>query len=154
MHRIVRQLRFWTLLVPLRIVLVVLLAPVALLLVLVHGIGYGRFCWRHRGELFLVCDPRHAWHDFLRNNLLPVLPASVETLWYGRRARVEQWPHLDRLALPGFPKPYLVRVTWRGLRFLSLNLPLRPWKKLQKRSDAVQREVQAVVAEAIERIGG
>jgi hypothetical protein len=114
--------------------------------------GHLRFCWRHQGKLFLVCDSRHACHDFLRNNLLPVLPNSVEVLWYSRRARQADWPHLNRLAKPGFPKPYLARVTWRGIRFLSLNPLLRSLKRHQKRTERVQVTTQAIVAGAMQKI--
>jgi len=131
---------------------VILLLPVALASGLLELARGWFFCWRHRGELYLVCSRRHGWHEMLVNNLLPGLPSNVVVLWVGPGGRSRRWAHPPFLDRPGYAKPYLAAVGWRRVRFASLNEMLRPWRRSGRRDHSTQRELSAVVAAVVSRL--
>jgi hypothetical protein len=144
-----RRIVLWTILVPLIVFVCLLLSPVLLAFTLIRSIKYARFCWTHHRQVFLVCDTRHAWHDFICNNVACVLRPSVRLIWYNRRHANPEWRKIAFVGRPGFPKPYFVYVTWLRLRFVSVNTRLRGFKRRTRKNTCIQKQVSTILEEAL-----
>lgn len=145
---------------PLFVVAVVLLAvasPVIALLEAKARISLRRFRRREAGTFYLVCASRRGWHDFLRNNLIPVLPDDTQAVWCGRARggrRRAFFSHLARSGILGVPKPYLVAVTRRTLMHKSLNGALQELKARPKVSEHTRESCAGIIAEARDELAG
>ena len=93
---------------------------------------------REAGSVFLVCTSRHNWHEFIKNNVIPVLPENFRVVWVkpvldGKYSKIIT--HLDF----GISKPYMVVVTPKALLHHSLNIEFRELKKYQGISDEARK---------------
>ena len=60
--------------------------------------AYGEFESNYADRLVFVSRTRNGWHDFVLNNVMPVLPPDAEVLWYRRHCGYASPP--TRLARP------------------------------------------------------
>jgi hypothetical protein len=106
-----------------------------------------RFRRQYGGKYVLVCTARHGWHDFIANNVVPVLPENAAVQW----TRAGRGPSLVlvavRVARVSGKLPLLVHVGKR-IRSVSLNEQLLPLRSMAKRDAETQRRVAAIVAAA------
>jgi|GEM_PF-3239496 len=125
---------------------------VLLLVVLAGTIGYilrrvslFRFKRRYRGRWLFVAGSRHGWYDFVRNNVVPVLPADTEVV-LSRWAAPTMLTTLRWLRVDG-SKPLLVHITQRReVKHTSLHEQLLPLRQHAARDPDVQREVASIIA--------
>ena len=107
-----------------------------------------RFRYSNRGKVFLVYTRRHGWNEFVCNNLIPAVPNNVEPLEYQRGGR-SPWPWLLRNiheATYGRSKPFLAKVSWRGVHCVGLHELLLPLKPQGARRPEVQTKVRDMLA--------
>jgi hypothetical protein len=122
---------------------------------LAHRRRVKRFMREHDGHPILVWHSRRGWHDFCMNNLLPTLPEGVLTVHdtYPFWALPEQALRREvehRAGTPQPARPYLLYISGRTVRTLSLNQPLQASKRRGKRDPTVQVEVAQTVQCAID----
>jgi hypothetical protein len=117
-----------------------------------------RFCARRAGEVFLLWDTRRGWHDFVQNNVLPVLPAGVVPSARGRKRRTnarydqEPWRHLPWLPWQrSGSAPCLLVVEADGTRVIPLRDALLALKSAHggKSSDQARAKVRAALGPAL-----
>ncbi len=105
---------------------------------------------REQGHVYLICTSKRGWHDFLKNNVIPVVSGNVRVVWQEAR-RNDEYPrifaYLARSRVSGVPKPYLVRITARNPIYKSLNPAFRHLKARPRKS----RETRQACAELIEQ---
>lgn len=110
---------------------------------------------REAGHVFLICTSRRGWHDFLRNNIIPVLPENFRVVWT-KSARDGQFPnvlgHFARSRIFGVSKPYIVAVTPRALVHKSLNAVLQELKAHPKKSEDTQRACLEIINREIREL--
>jgi hypothetical protein len=131
--------------------LAVIMAPIGLPGALFDRLRYRAFRRREAGRVYLVCTPRRNWHDFIRNNVIPIVPDHYRVVWSMSQRGGSPSVLLGEFMRGhnfGIPKPYLVLVTPRGLVHRSLNATLAALKQHQERSE----RVQAACREAIGRV--
>ncbi|MCK5850246.1 MAG: hypothetical protein KAH23_04965 [Kiritimatiellae bacterium] len=123
------------------IVLSPLIIPVVVVMQVRSAISLRRFRRREAGSYYLVCTSKRNWYDFLRNNVIPMLPDNVRVVWQ-KPTRGEPYPelqaHLAQSKIWGISKPYLVAVTKQALRAQSLNRDFQDVKPKEKRSDEIR----------------
>lgn len=103
-------------------------------------------------KLFLICSRRNSWHDFLVNNLLPVLPASISVVWFepgSGSVRARSFPASFHSALKNCERPVLIAVTSSGFRVVPLDRELMKWKPQAHRSAAVQSQIRQILDAAL-----
>lgn len=110
------------------------------------------FRHRNNGTVYLICTSKRGWHDFLKNNLIPILPDHFRVVWHkqgcvqGRDAKLPPlFKHLATSHLFSISKPYLVVVTPKALVPKSINGVFTGLKSKAARSS----EVQALCARQI-----
>ncbi len=104
------------------------------------------FLAREVGRVYFVCTANRGWHDFIQNNVLPVLPDHYTVVW-----RPSLSGHLPFLYFPthsfgGVAKPCMVLVTRQGLIHRSLNEPLARFKQHPKASEAIRAACREMIA--------
>jgi hypothetical protein len=103
------------------------------------------FRYKNRGKSFLVYTRRHGWNEFICNNLVPAFSPDIEPVEYPRGLR--PWPAaLSHVYAAGKNKPYLVKVSWSGVRYISLHELLLPLKRHGARQADVQAELRQILA--------
>ena len=114
------------------------------------AISLRAFRRREAGHVYLICTSRRNWHDFLKNNVIPVLPDNFRVVWH-KSVRDGEHPavlgHVDRSGILGVPKPYLVAVTRRALVHKSLNRVLQEFKAHPKKSEETRRACGQIIAQ-------
>jgi hypothetical protein len=114
--------------------------------------------WRHRrflrtqrGKVFFLWHARRGWYDFVRNNVLPVLPAHVRALHDRRRGGDELRAVRDALARAHEPwiHPTLVVVGTQRVHAFNLNQMLQEKKMLARRDVAAQADVRKMLNRAL-----
>lgn len=107
---------------------------------------------RENGTVYLICTSKRGWHDFLKNNLIPVLPDHFRVVWHkqgcaqGRDGKLPPlFKHLASSHIFSMSKPYLVVVTPKALIPKSINGAFTGLKSKAARSS----EVQAACAKQI-----
>jgi hypothetical protein len=87
---------------------------------------------------------RHGWYDFIKNNVVPVLPRDTE-LVIGGTASTSTALRLLRVA---GAKPLLIHVTHRRqVKHMSLHEFLLPLRQRAACDADVQREVATIIAD-------
>ena len=142
--------------------LLLLLSPLLFLLGLtllpLLAVVLVRYEWKLRrlrrllaGQTILVWSSRHDWHNFIVNNVLPVLPRNVRP--FRRRSRVRtpkpEQGLRDLLGAYQRARPYLARIGRSEVSIQPLNYALLPYKGHAGRT----MEVQAVVAKIVRHAG-
>ena len=158
-RRIARILRPVGLLLLLLVAVVVFVvaSPLIVVLGLKGRLSLRRFRRREAGTFYLVCTSRRGWHDFLRNNVVPVLPEDTGVVWRRRGRKAWRNPffgHLARSGIQGARKPYLVAVTKRALVHRSLNAALQELKARPKVSEDTRRACAGIIADARDELRG
>jgi hypothetical protein len=93
----------------------------------------------------LVYTRRHGWNEFIRNNLIPASAPHIESIEYPRGG--EPWPStLAHVYTAGKNKPYLVKVSLSGVRYIGLHELLLPLKPHGARRVDVQAELRQMLA--------
>jgi hypothetical protein len=145
----------WFLLVPLWLLLLIIFICSIPLMILHHvkaSLSLRIFCRREAGNVYLICTSRRNWYDFIRNNLIPVLPKSVRVVAIGPGRSPKKQPlfqHLSQSSIGAISRPYLVSVTRRGLTFKSLNAALFALKTRPKKSESAQKECARILNEVM-----
>ena len=100
---------------------------------------------RNNGTVYLICTSKRGWHDFVKNNLIPVLPDNFRVVWQkkgcvqGRDAKYAPlFTHLATSHIFSMSKPYLVVVTPTALVPKSINGAFTGLKTKAARSTEVQ----------------
>ena len=131
------------LMIGLFIPILIIFCPFILLGWLHSTVSLKAFLRREEGNFYLICTSRDNWHDFLRNNVIPILPASVRAVWH-RRSRDGRYDgvfgHLAHSGIHSVSKPYLVAITKQALRVRSLNPILQGLKSEAKQSEEVREK--------------
>ena len=128
--------------IPLIVVAVVLFLPFILIMQAKAAISLRVFRRREAGHVFLICTSRRNWHDFLNNNVIPVLPDNFRVVWHKSVCGGEYsglMRHLTQSHIFGVPKPYIVAVSPRALLHRSLNSALQELKTHPKKSKDTQQ---------------
>jgi hypothetical protein len=138
---------------------VTLLAPIWLPFVLVQLIQtrWRRYRFRatRRGQLYLVWHARRGWYDFVRNNVLPRLPESVQAIQDRSNGGVELRDIRDGLGAAGragMTHPFLAMVGRRRIFVVGLHEALRPHSVYARRDAGVQAQVGPILARAAEDV--
>lgn len=102
------------------------------------------------GNIYLVCSAKRGWHDFTRNNLLPVLPEHHRVIW--RRSKTGGLPPVLATRFGGVPKPCMVLVMPDGLLEHSLNQSLGHLKQHPRKSEETRAACREIVARTEETL--
>jgi hypothetical protein len=135
----------FALVLPVVLCIAVLAMPLVLLLRLYDFSRLRLYCRKTGCWTYLVCSPRRAWNEFLRNNLLEAVPEGVGVLWTsGAEAAT---PPLQQLfgAGAGKGKPYFVHVGALSTYVYPLHQLLQPLKANRRRDVAIQQELRLVL---------
>lgn len=131
-----------------------LLAVVALAAALRDKFATWWFRVRHSGMTYIVCSRRDGWHDFVVNNLVPIVPERTKVVWFepaSRNAAAREFPSSCRRNLAQAGRPALLTIVKGSVRIVSLQDKLLQWKPHVARDAQVQSQVRAIVAAARER---
>jgi hypothetical protein len=135
-------------------VIVSILLPVLVPLVLFQKLTTSFRLWvfrrREAGNYYLICTSRRNWYDFLKNNVIPVLPPNVRVVWQksdlcGPKQSLSQYLRKSRIT--GLSKPYLVAVTRRSLVAQSLNTIFQNLKQNAKRTETSRIQCRRIIEE-------
>jgi hypothetical protein len=131
---------------------VIVCIPAACIHQLRANLALRAFRHRNNGTVYLICTSKRGWHDFLKNNLIPVLPDNFRVVWHkqgcvqGRDGKLPPlFKHLATSHIFSISKPYLVVVTPKALVPKSINRAFTGLKSKAARST----EVQAACAKQI-----
>ncbi|MDZ4784111.1 MAG: hypothetical protein SGJ19_28010 [Planctomycetia bacterium] len=142
------------LLAPLFALIAILTMPVLLLFVVLDQLRLRHYCWKHQVWTFLVSTQRRGWHEFVRNNVEPVLPDGMALLWTSDVATLGSPMRWLISAVSGQVKPCIVHVRLFRVRVRSIHALLKD-RKWQRRVDVeVQGELRQIMKEEVERIVG
>lgn len=142
-----------------KIALLILLSPLILVLLSIalpiiaycsvrDAVSLRLFQRREDGNFYLVCTPRRGWHDYVRNNVVPILPPNVCVVWYRPSRGLVPPPiisHVEHSKILGLSKPYLVRVGRSKIRAESLNLDLQEMKRHPATDNRVRIQSASVI---------
>jgi hypothetical protein len=107
------------------------------------------------GTIYLVCSPRRGWFDFIQNNVVPVLPPTIELAWYrvDHRAAADDMTFLLwRCGGYRASKPLVMMVGEDEVRTESLHQALASLKPTVRKDAETQEKCRAIIAEALERL--
>lgn len=138
---------------PVLVPLAALFVVFALCVSVYHWLWLLYFCWTHVGREYLICSRRRGWEPFLQNNLVPILPEQISTVWIEAAKPTADVLHAGRIANVFFAKPFLIRVTRFRLLSVSLNPLLANPKCHGAVSESVRVEARRVVETALEGMG-
>ncbi len=128
--------------------LLIVIVPSVLLVVMVREeISLCVFRRREDGNVYLICTSHRNWHDFFKNNVMPILPDNYRVIWHKTRraSRPRILDHLTRSKVFSVAKPYMVVVTSKALLHQSLNLALQHLKNQAKRSEVTQAACAEII---------
>lgn len=142
-------------LAPLVILFAIVASPFMIVMETRAAISLRVFRRREAGHVFLICTAKRNWHDFLQNNVIPVLPDNFRVVWH-KSGRNGEYPdliaHLARSRVFGVPKPYIVAVTPRALLHKSLNHVLQELKAHPKRATPTQQACLEIINKELEAL--
>lgn len=117
-----------------------------------------RFIQRHRHQAYLLWDTRSGWHDFIVNNVLPLLPPDVEPCPRSRKLRLHKSPNWQLWRFVGWRAwrslPSLVVMGDETLTVTSLYAPLAELSSCRKRSDEVRGVVEQRLSSVLAKLPG
>jgi hypothetical protein len=144
----IKKISIWVAVAPLVLLFGILSLPIVLVMETRGALSLRAFRRREAGHVYLICTSKRNWHDFLKNNVIPILPDNFRVVWQKSR-RGGQYPdlvvHLARSRVFGVSKPYMVVVTRKALRHQSLNVPLQQLKAHAKRSDDIRKACAGII---------
>ncbi|HSV43127.1 MAG TPA: hypothetical protein VLJ10_01105 [Candidatus Bathyarchaeia archaeon] len=142
-------------------VLIVVFYPVIIFFEIRSWIALVNFRRRENGAFYLVCSRANGWYDFLKNNVIPVVPPTMKILWLSTERSTTHAtavpPLLEYLAqsrIFGTSKPFLAAVSRQGLRVKSLNQEMLALKKVAKVSEATQTACREILLSAQKELKG
>jgi len=153
--KIVGKMGCALLLILVMVPLLVLSIPVFLVSHIVGSISLRRFCRREAGHVYLICTSRRGWHDFLKNNVIPILPDNFRVVWCKSMHAGEGMPllrHLSHSHIFNVSKPYLVAVTRRALVHKSLNTVLQKLKAHPKKSEHTRQACAQIITQVLHEL--
>jgi hypothetical protein len=134
--------------VPLLILFFILAQPFILAREINAAISLRKFRRRESGCVYLICTSKRSWHDFLRNNVIPILPNNIRVVWHKSEPGYKQtdiFACLSRAGLADISKPFMVLVTPHALLHRSLNVPLQSLKACSKRSSDIRQKCATII---------
>ena len=137
------------------ILFILIVIPAVLVVVIKGRISLRLFRRREAGRVYFICTAGRNWHDFLRNNVIPVLPDHYRVVWWKslHRGKYRQLlGHLEQSRIFNVSKPYIVAVTPRALVHRSLNSILQELKARPKKSEETRRACAQIIAETEEEL--
>jgi hypothetical protein len=144
----IKRMLIGVILVPIALLIFVVFLPVILVVEIKEYIALRTFCRREAGNFYLICTSRRGWYDFLKNNLIPILPKNVKVVWHTRTSAGKNDPIFLRIlssGIYGVPKPYIISVQRKCIKAYSLNNDLQIVKKHPKKSVEIQVQTQNVI---------
>lgn len=149
--RIIRIL-IGIILVPIALLIFVVFLPVILVVEIKEYVSLRTFRRREAGNFYLICTTRCGWYDFLKNNLIPILPENVKVVWHtrtriGKIDPIFLW--ILNSGIYGVPKPYIISVQRKRIKAYSLNNDLQIVKKHPKKSVETQVQTQNIISATI-----
>ena len=153
--KIVKKILIGIVAAPVLILIMLILMPAVLVAGIKGNISLLLFRWRAAGRVYFICTARRNWHDFLKNNVIPVLPDHYRVVWWksAHRGKYRQLlGHLDQSRIFNVSKPYIVAVTPRALVHISLNSVLQELKARPKKSEETRRACAQIIAETEEEL--
>ncbi|MCX5674332.1 MAG: hypothetical protein NTX87_04935 [Planctomycetota bacterium] len=112
-----------------------------------------RFLKKNAGRSYLVWNPHHRWHDFMVNNVLPVLPEGMESVRVGRGRPLTSDLRIALIkSKVRLSKPYVVAVAREGLKGYSVNARLLEFKKSQGVDAEVRNRVADILGEVAQQL--
>ncbi len=142
------------LLSPLFVLIAILTAPILLLFAFVDYLQLRHYCWKHQVWTFLVSTQRRGWHEFVRNNVEPVLPDGMALVWFCDLATPGSPMRWLSSAVASQVKPCVVHVTLFRVRAHSIHSRLKDQKWRRRVDVETQREVRKALREELELICG
>ncbi len=111
------------------------------------------FCRRRHGWFYLAGMSKRGWYDFLRNNVIPVLPDSVRMIW-PRNMHDVPYPRIRTAGRRPecTSRPYLVYIGRRRIHWVSVNQSLQALKPFAKRSSETQAACRKVIERAMQEL--
>lgn len=131
-----------------------LLGVIALVAALRDRCAEWWFRVRHSGTTFVICSRRDGWHEFLVNNLVPIVPERTTVMWFesaSRNVAARSFPRSCQRALAKAGRPTLLTVVHGGIRVVPLHDELTPWKGYVARDAQVQARVCEILRAARDR---
>jgi hypothetical protein len=145
----------WAALLILAAPLIILVIPLILSCEMKDAISMRLFRRREQGRIYLICTSKRGWHDFLNNNVIPVVPDGVRVTWQ-KTGHSDEHPtifaYLVHSRIAGVPKPYFVRITARHPVCRSLNPALRPLKASSRKSWETQQACAQVIKQTLNEL--
>ena len=139
------------LIAPFVLIFIIMNVPLIIFFETRAALSRRNFRRRESGFLYLICTSRRNWHNFLKNNVIPVLPVNFRVVWH-KSHRGGGYPdilhNVHRSNISRVSKPYLVAVNPRALVHKSLNLSFQELKSTSKKSETTRRACAAIIAEA------
>lgn len=136
--------------------LLALIATMAMPLVLIfQALDYVRlryYCWKHGVWTFFVSNRRRGWHEFVDNNVRPILPEEIPLVWTCDIVLRESPMRWLYAAEAGLMKPCLVRVRWFGAEVRSIHARLKDFKWRRRVDLGLQDELARIVREEAEQL--
>jgi hypothetical protein len=136
------------------LILILLLSPVIIpvgaFMYVREAISLKIFRHREDGHFYLICASKRNWQNFLRNNVIPVLPCNIKVVWCKPRekgAYSDLQQYLSQSKICGISKPYIVAVTKHAIRVKSLNGDLQKQKANEKISEETRIACLKIVEE-------
>lgn len=109
------------------------------------------FCKQAAGSYFLIFSKRHNWYDFIKNNVMPVLPSFINTAWYEQNCNIStnntKISIYDIPGLYGATKPLLLTVLSDHINIESLNNDFKELKQIKICKDEEIREKARIIIE-------
>jgi hypothetical protein len=104
-----------------------------------------RFLRQYDSRTIFVATRRGGWYDFLRNNVLPLLSADVEVVWFEDKTSTPIQRVLYRLVRRASrvtpSKPYFVRIAAGKAAVIEAHEQLRPFQASAARDAGVQEQI-------------
>lgn len=146
----------WAAILILVLPLIVLLGiPLVLFCETKAAISMRVFHRREQGHVYLICTSKRGWHDFLKNNVIPVVPGNVRVVWQ-EAGRNDEYPrifaYLARSRVFGVSKPYLVRITARNPVCKSLNPAFRQFKARPRKSPETRQACVEIIEQTLNEL--
>jgi hypothetical protein len=78
--KIIKRVLLGVILFPIALLIFVVFLRIILVVEIKETITRRRFYRREAGNIYLICTSRCGWYDFLKNNLIPILPKNVKVV--------------------------------------------------------------------------
>lgn len=108
----------------------------------------------NKDKTFFFYSNKHGWHDFIFNNIVPVLPNDVTIANIYRDKPNAYFTILKIIGLNKFKNgnvrlPFLIKLSFPKVRVISFYQDFNENKKFAKRDQEIQQKIVTYIAEVI-----